>query len=391
MEEDFGMELFDSFNELELPETGMEGFLEGSNPLQKLMEQEGSEDKSEEDEEDPTNNNSDNAEPTTVEEALNKNSEETDASSEEVASNAQGDGEGNDTSPNLYSSVAAILQEQGLLPSLDLESNKINSVDDLVSAFVKERDTLVQEQIKAKLGEQGAEALEAGLSVDEFEQYQNELQTVNSITDDKIKGDIELSKKIIYQDFINQGMSEDKALRTLKRIIDLGDDVIIEDAIESMSNIKEFTVNKFEQVKAKRKQAIEAEKNAEIEREKSIKKSIYDKDEFVKGIKVNKNIKDKIYSNMTQIVGTDPNGRPENSFMKDRREQGVDFDAKLYYFYTITDGFTDFSKLTSKAKSTATKDLEEAFRKTRITNNDTPAYLQDGNSYDTPNYGDIIL
>ncbi len=400
MEEDFGMDMFDGLDALELPETGMEDFLSGGNPLERLEDPSpaggendttGGDNTPPNPEPEPTATPEPTKEPTTVEEALkqaNGNSES--ESSEEVASDAQ-DGGGVETSPNLYSSVAAILHEQGLLPSLDLENNGIESVEDFVKAFNAEKERLVKEEVAAKLGEGGAEAIEAGLSVNEYERYQEEVNTINSITEDQIKGDVEFSKKVIYQDLINQGLSEDRALKTLQRVASLGDEVIIEDALDSIQNIKNFTAEKFEKAKEARRAEIEAEKKAEVDRENKLKKSIYDKEEFIKGIKANKAVKDKVYHNMTHIVGNDPNGRPENQFMRDRREQGSEFDTKLYYFYTITDGFTDFSKLTTKAKSKATNDLEQAFKQHRITNNDTPSFLQDGNSYDSPQYGDIVF
>jgi len=400
MEEDFGMDMFDGLDALELPETGMEDFLSGGNPLERLEDtppvngdddNKGGDNTPPNPDPEPTNGTEPVKEPTTIQEALeqvNGNSER--ETSEEVASDAQ-DGEGVETSPNLYSSVAAILHEQGLLPSLDLENNGIKSAEDFVKAFNAEKERLVKEEVAAKLGEEGAEAIEAGLSVDEFEKYQEEVNTLNSITEDQIKEDIEFSKRIIYQDLINQGLNQDRALKTLQRIISVGDEAVIEDALESIKNIKTFTVNKFEEAKEAKRSQIEAEKKAEIKRENDLKKSIYETEEFIKGISVNKAVKDKVYHNMTNVVGNDPQGRPENQFMRDRREQGSEFDTKLYYFYTITEGFTDFSKLTTKAKSRATKDLEKAFKQHRITNNDTPSFLQDGDSYDSPNYGDIIL
>jgi hypothetical protein len=54
-----------------------------------------------------------------------------------VEENEDQEEEGNedDTSPNLYSSFASVLNEQGLLPSLDLQKDKVESIEDLTNVF----------------------------------------------------------------------------------------------------------------------------------------------------------------------------------------------------------------------------------------------------------------
>jgi hypothetical protein len=81
------------------------------------------------------------------------------------------------------------------------------------------------------------------------------------------------------------------------------------------------------------------------------------------------------------VVGKSPEGIMENQLMKDRRENPVDFDTKMYYLYEITKGFKDFSKIVSKSESTAIKRLEGELRKTKFQDNGTPAYLSDPESY----------
>jgi len=67
--------------------------------------------------------------------------------------------------------------------------------------------------------------------------------------------------------------------------------------------------------------------------------------------------------------------------MKSRRENPIDFEARMYFLYELTDGFTDYSKLTTTAKSKAVKDLETIAKRAGVKDNGTPQWMQDGESY----------
>jgi hypothetical protein len=329
---------------------------------------------------DGTDENNDDSQESTDEN--NNQGEGQDSDSESVAEEDDQDegSEGND-SPNLFSSVATVLQEQGLLPSLDIAENKIESVDDLANAMKAEAENLAKSTIIDKIGEEGYEYINKGISVDEYNEYRTTADALNSITEDSLSNDIELSKKVIFQDYINNGISESKASKLIERLSDLGDDSIIEDAAESLINVKGFNKAALD----KQAETIAAE-NALIEQqqqdvEKQLKKSVYDTKELIKGQPINKGFQDKVYNSMTKIVGKSPTGESENALMKQRREDPVDFDTKLYYVYEMTKGFEDFSKFTASAKSSAIQDMERALRNNSINNAEAPSYLQDGESY----------
>jgi hypothetical protein len=329
---------------------------------------------------DGTDENNDDSQESTDEN--NNQGEGQDSDSESVAEEDDQDegSEGND-SPNLFSSVASVLQEQGLLPSLDIAENKIESVDDLANAMKAEAENLAKSTIIDKIGEEGYEYINKGISVDEYNEYRTTADALNSITEDSLSNDIELSKKVIFQDYINNGISESKASKLIERLSDLGDDSIIEDATESLTNVKSFNKATLDQ----QAEAI-AKQNALIEKqqqdiEQKLKKSVYDTKELIKGQPINKGFQDKVYNSMTKIVGKSPTGESENALMKQRREDPVDFDTKLYYVYEMTKGFEDFSKFTASAKSSAIQDMERALRNNSINNAEAPSYLQDGESY----------
>jgi len=209
-ENNLGMSLFDNASDLEI---NMDFTTEG---LQDF------EDNSDDNQED--NENQDGLDITGSDEQNNLGEDE---NPEEVGENEDHEEEGEDSdenSPNIYSSFASVLSEQGLLPSLDLQKDKpITNVEELTSSIKLEIENQAKEYIVNKIGQEGYDALNKGISLAEYQQYQDNVNTLEGITEDTLAEDIELSKKIIYQDYLNQGIDENRAMRLLKKSIDAGD------------------------------------------------------------------------------------------------------------------------------------------------------------------------
>lgn len=321
--------------------------------------------------------------------------------SEEVAGSEDQEEEGehsdneesNDDSPddNLYSSFASVLIEKGLLPSLDLQDTKIENIDDLTNTFKSEISNQVKSYLINKVGEVGYEALEKGVSLSEFQQHQENINVLDNITDNTLNNDLELAKQIIMQDYISQGMDQGRAGRILKKSIDLGDDVVLEDAKESLQSLKIIQSRHLEQLaQDKEQEKIQHAKNQE-KLDNDLKNSIYNEDEYFKDLKVNKNIKDRVYNSITKIVSVNPQtGHAENKLMKDRRDNPIEFDKKLYYLYELTNGFTNMKNIFNKSNSKATSNLEKHLRGNRFEDSGAPTYMDDPDSYDGPS-GELVL
>lgn len=314
---------------------------------------------------------------------------------EEVTSEDDQEGVESNDSPDgepieLYSSFASVLSESGLLPSIDLEKTEIKSVDDLSNAFKTEIESQVSNYLREKIGDDGVEALEKGITLAEYQSYNTAINALDTITDDRLESDLELAKRIIHQDYTNQGLSEDKSNRFLRRIIDSGEDAIIEESKDALRSLKEFETRQLDKVaEARKEQANQSRLNQE-KLDNDLKSAVFQSDEYIKGMgKVPKTLKDKVYSSITKVVGTSPNGIAENTLMKHRREDPIDFDVKLYYLYELTKGFTDFSKLVSRSESVATRNLESSLRTTRFESSSEPTYMQDNQSY--KGFGDELV
>lgn len=276
------------------------------------------------------------------------------------------------SSSNLYSSLTKVIHEQGLLPSLDITKAKIETIDDFVLAMKTEQDVQVQSKLDEYI---------TNLDVSEIVQSKKTINDLSQITEDSLKSNIELAKSIISNDYLNQGLDPKKIDKHLKRLIDLGDEAILEDATESLESLKEFEARKIESQRNDYLKNIELEKQRQAELDVEIKKNIYERQDLINGLKPNKVLQDKVYKSINEIVGKSPEGEFENKFMRDRRMNPVEFETKMYYIYELTNGFTDYSKLTQSAKSKAVSELETIARKTAIKDNGTPIWAQDNQSY----------
>lgn len=298
-----------------------------------------------------------------------------DESSEEVDEEDVEDegGEGSESSSNLYSSLAAFVHEQGLLPSLDIDLKDIKSADDFASVFNKELDIQAELRLNDYL---------ANLDLNKIGIAKKDINDLNSIDENVLKNDIDLAKRIIYDDYLNQGLDEKKANRMLNRLIDLGEDAILEDAEESLQSLKEFKNREIEKETNSYKERLEAEKINQAKLDEQMKKTIYESKDLISGLKPNKSLQDKVYKSINDIVGKSPDGTFENKFMKERRENPLEFEIRMYHFYELTNGFKDLSKISTSAKSSAVKDLEKIARQTKLKDNGTPLWQQDANTYD---------
>ena len=316
------------------------------------------------------NDDNTNVDDTTLE---NNNHVEDDSSEEVDEEDVEDEGsEGSESSSNLYSSLAAFVHEQGLLPSLDIDLKEIKSADDFASVFNKELDIQAELRLNDYL---------ANLDLNKIGIAKKDIQDLSTINSDLLKNDIDLAKRIIYDDYLNQGLDEKKANRMLNRLIDLGEDAILEDAEESLQSLKEFKAREIERETQSYKERLEADKIQQAKLDEQMKKTIYESKDLIAGLKPNKALQDKVYKSINDIVGKSPDGTFENKFMKERRENPLEFEIRMYHFYELTNGFKDLSKISTTAKSSAVKDLEKIARQTKLKDNGTPLWQQDANTY----------
>lgn len=294
---------------------------------------------------------------------------------------------------NLYSSLATALKEEGVFPDLsDEETSTISGAED----FVK----IMDKQIQAKLDEKMRridEALNANIEPTEIKKYENVLNYLDSIQESHLADESEqgenLRKQIIYQDYINNGFSKERAEKLVKKSLDAGTD--IEDAREALASNKKFFNNQYNSLI---KEAKDNEEKLIKERKQeadNLKKSILEDSKVFGELVVDKPTRQKIFDNISKPIYKDPNtGEFLTALQKYERENKIDFLKNLSLVFTLTDGFKNFEGLiggkVKKEVKKGMKDLERIINTTsRNANGDlklVTSVKDDPNSYLSKNW-----
>lgn len=270
-------------------------------------------------------------------------------------------------SSSIYSSFAEALLEEGAFLDVDEETVKnVKTAEDFKG--------LIEMQIKNGLDERQKridEALENNVEPSEIKNYENTISYLRGIKEEDIteeseKGE-ELRKKLIYQDYVNNGFSKERALRELKKSIDSGSDV--EDAKEALQNNLEHFESEYKNIletAKKEKAEMEEQRKKQVE---ELKDSILNTDKFFDEMQVDKNIRQKAFDNLMKPVYKDKEtGNMLTAIQKYERENKSDFLKNLAFIFTLTDGFKNLDGLVKdkvqKEKKKGFAELERVINST---------------------------
>ena len=265
------------------------------------------------------------------------------------------------TSPNnnFYSSIANALAVDGIFPNLDDETVK-KAVD--AESF----SNLIEAEINARFDEKQkriSQALDNGVEPTAIKKYESTLNYINSLTDATLSEESEKAEQVrfslIYQDFINKGMSSEKAKKLTDRSINAGTD--IEDAKEALLSNKEYFTKQYNELLQEAQQQADEEKAARTKRQKEIENSILKDKQLMGDIEVSSDIRKKTFETISKPVYRDPEtGEYLTAIQKYEREHSEDFLKYTSLMYTMTNGFKDFdSFVKGKVKKEMKKGLKE--------------------------------
>lgn len=271
------------------------------------------------------------------------------------------------TSPDFYSSIATALVEDGIFQNLDnKELSEIKTAEDFAE--------LVSAQIRSQFDERQKridEALSAGVEPTEVQKYESYLNILDKINNDSISKEDEagenLRKNLIYQDYINRGMSQERALKYVDRSFKQGTD--IEDAKEALQSNKEFFQGKYDDAI---KEAEEKERE-EIENQKKqaeeFRNSILEEKKAFGEIELDKVTRQKVYDSVTKPIYTDPEtGKRFTAIQKYELEHGTEFLKNVGLIFVLTDGF---KKLDGLVQGKVKKEMKRGLRELEHTISNT--------------------
>jgi hypothetical protein len=268
----------------------------------------------------------------------------------------EGTGSSQTSQPTLYSSLAKVLAEEGVLTSFDPKGTKVETSEDLINVI---RETIKQNEYADLTDEQKLylEAVRTGLPPKQVAQEQSMLQQLEGITFDELENNEELRKQIIISDLLNKGISQEKALKLAQRSIDIGEDV--SDATEALVELKAFQKEqlqtKLDTEKAKKLQEAENAKEQLLK----FKDAVMNTKEIIPGLKINNKIAEKVFEQAVKPVHQLPNGQVVNAVVKAKLDDPIGFETKLNYLFYITKGFSDFSKIATTQKTKAVQELDD--------------------------------
>lgn len=258
---------------------------------------------------------------------------------------------------------AKLLVDEGILPNLDLkkfdgtaDSLKEAMVSEIIGAVEMYKETL-PERVKQLINN-----YEEGVPFEKLLQLDKSEIEVSNITEDKLKDDTELQKKLVRSYLTKTTkFSEAKINRTIEDYEDK--DELQDEAVSSLTELKDLVSKEKESEKVliKQRELREVE-----ERKASIKKleeTINTTNEIIPGLPFRKKVKEAVLQSMTVPAGYDKAGSPVNRIVAKRMEDPMGFELKLHYLFEITKGFTDFSRLAEKGKKDANVEFEGAISK----------------------------
>ena len=285
--------------------------------------------------------------------------------------------EGSDgTSPNdnFYSSIANALAVDGIFPNLDDETVKkavdAETFSDLIEAEVNARFEEKQQRI--------SKALENGVEPTDIKKYESTLDYINKITDAAIAEESEkgeqLRYNLIYQDFLNKGMSADKAKKYTDRTINAGTDV--EDAKEALQSNKEYFSGEYNRLLQEAQQQADEDKAERSKQAKQLQTSLLRDKNLFGDMEISNDVRKKAFETVSKPVYRDPEtGDYLTALQKYEIEHRADFLKYTGLFFAMTNGFKDFD---SFAKGKVKKEMRKGLRDLEKTLNNT-SRTKDGN------------
>lgn len=272
-----------------------------------------------------------------------------------------------DASGSFALAFAKFQQEEGVISELDEEEfNKIleehGEVGALKYLLDLQRESIYEEAKATYSADQEElkeyfELKDSGVDIETARELAFNKKQFTSITEDLLEEDENLRKSILAQHYkATTSFNDAKIKKEIEKTFNSGAD--IEEAKDALKELK--VLNEQQIIEAKKQ--VELQEKKRIEQIKSyqedFKKFVYEKDEFFKDSKINKQTKDKIIDMVLKPAAKDANGNPINAIWAERAKDPKKFDAYLAAHLLNGTFYGDLSKVKTKAKTAAVTELE---------------------------------
>ena len=265
-------------------------------------------------------------------------------------------------SPNISSSIAEALVDEGALQTLSKERlAEIKTTEDLIEAFKEDLgNQLTAEQKRV------SDALTYGVEPTRIQQYEQWIKTLDSVTDEIIEGEDEQNenyrKNLIYQNYKAKGFDDEDAKDMVNRSVESGKD--IDDAKKALSSLKKYYQKAYEDEVNEAKKEYDKHLAAQKKQLEDLKTSVLeDKENFYEQFELNKSARQKVFDVIAKPSVADGDNKltPLQAFIKNDPNKANKIIGTLY---VLTDGFTKFDGImkgtVKKQVRQSVKNLEKA-------------------------------
>lgn len=295
--------------------------------------------------------------------------------------------EGDGSSPNIYSSIASALKNDGIFP--DFDDSKLQAVktpEDFAELF--------ESAITSKLDERQKridEALGNGVEPDTIRMYEQTLQYLGSVNEEVLSAEGEegenLRKQLIYNDLLNRGYAHEKAMKEVEKAFTAGTDA--EDAKDALASLTDFYKNGYETIQKEAKKATEEQRKAQKEQGEAFRKLLLEQDVKLGDTTLDKKTCQRVYDAVSKPIHKDEEtGRLLTAVQKFQKDKPLEFLKQIGMWYILTDGGKNTDSFTKEKiaaeKNSAIKDLERKINSSTLDRSGSLSYVSGGSGDKDP-------
>jgi hypothetical protein len=281
---------------------------------------------------------------------------------------AEGD-EGGDTdidpTGEFFKGVTDVLAQKGLIAAPE---EPITSEEDFATHIQKDMDAKIEARVK-----KAEEYMKSGVPYSVVNQIETAITEAASITEESLGESPELAKSLIKGEFLTRGFSEEQADGYVSMFETNG--VLVEEGMKSL-DLRKAGLDKMLADEIKKGTDKVAQDAIDYQKQlKELEESI-SKPEIFKS-KIAPSTIEKVRKTLNTVVGYDKDGAPLNAIMKYKLENPVDFEHKLLYLFTATNGFQDLNNFNRSAETRISRQFRDSVNlissdKSFVDNSSTP-------------------
>lgn len=274
------------------------------------------------------------------------------------------------------SPYAVLLSEKGILPNLNMEEfNKLKDPEEQINALAEAHHNELENGIERWIDSLPSEIKYImnnyvdGVPVSKILNVMDKVDNYYAIKEDTLVKDDAMMKKILIEDKMATGYTQEEAESEIDNLVDLEK--------PAKNALKRLTRNELQKVEAEKHRINQEREYFKKKNDESIKyvsKVINDTSELIPGITMNEKMKRSLSDSMFRPVDFDQQGNPISKVVAVRNQDPIKFELILHHLVDITNGFTDFSKFNKNFKSKALKEFETALEKENVNGGGNPIY-----------------